>query len=174
MTEKNDERPDYRNTVAFKRHEDVTPERIEEAREFLKKLVIDAVRENVDKIRKEIEESNGEVAVFTMVAGPDHSAAAMIGKSDVVGHALANLLMDPEKEEIASYVVLALLQKPSIAMKAKLFQQLQSAGVFPSNLEHKEESEEKTNPMERVGKLGILGTLMAMVGNANNDPDKKN
>ena len=108
MTEKNDERPDYRNTVTFKRHEDVTPERIEEAREFLIKIAIDPIRESADKIHKEIEESNGEVAVFTMVAGPDHAAAAMIGKSDVVEHALANLLMDPEKEEIASYVVLAL------------------------------------------------------------------
>lgn len=174
MTEKNDERPDYRNTVAFKRNEDVTPERIEEAREFLKKVAIDSIRENVDRVRKEIEESNGEVAVFTMVAGPDHTEAAIIGKSDVVGHALANLLMDPEKEDIASYIVLALLQKPSIAMRVKLFQQLQGAGVFPSNLEHEEESEEKTSPMERAGKLGILGALMAMISNANNDSDKKN
>lgn len=174
MTEKNDERPDYRNKVAFKRHEDVTPERIEEAREFLKKLVIDSVRENVDKIHKEIEESNGEVAVFTMVAGPNHSAAAMIGKSDVVALALANLLMDSDKEDIASFVVLALLQKPSIAMKAMLFQKLHGTGMFSSNPETEEDSKEEATPMERAGKLGILGTLMAMVGNANNDPDKKN
>ena len=174
MTEKNNERPDYRNKVAFRQQEDVTPERIEEAREFLKKLAIDPIRENVDKIHKEIEESNGEVAVFTMVAGPNHSAAAMIGKSDVVALALANLLTDPDKEDMASFVVLALLQKPSIAMRAMLFQKLHGMGRFPSNLEAEEESKEKTNPMERAEKLGILGTLMAMAGNANNDPDKKN
>lgn len=173
MTDKNDERKDYRNTVAFKRNDDVTPERIEKAREFLKQLIIDPVRENVEIIHKEIEESNGEVAIFTMVAGPNHSAAAMIGKSDVVSHALANLLADPEKEDMASFVVLTLLQKPAIARKAKLFQQLQSVGMFSKNSDIEEDSKGTTNPMERVEKLGILEALMALADSTNNDPSQK-